>query len=72
MHVAGCPLFPNVSDEMILPNATSSQAPGTQLSFVCVTELLPRNFDVITVTCQVNGLWKPSLEHKHCQKIHGW
>ena len=71
LTVAGCPMFPNASDDMLLLNATSSQAPGTQLSFVCTTELLPRNIDVITITCQVNGLWQPSVEDKHCQKVVG-
>lgn len=64
-------MFPNASDDMLLLNATSSQAPGTQLSFVCATEVFPRNTDVITITCQVNGLWQPSLEDKHCQKVAG-
>ena len=62
-------MFPNASDDMLLLNATSSQAPGTQLSFVCITEELPRNFDVITITCQVNGLWQPSIDDKHCQEF---
>ena len=71
MNAAGCPMFPNASDDMLLLNDTSSQAPGTQLSFVCITEALPRNIDVITITCQVDGLWQPSVDDKHCQEVVG-
>ena len=69
MNAAGCPMFPNASDGILFLNTTSSQAPGTQLSFVCITEVLPRSFDVITITCQVNGLWQPSIGDERCQQV---
>ena len=63
MHAAGCNTVSNTSSLLVL-NTTFSQAPSTQLSFVCTSNLdqepsLHASDQVMTTTCQESGIWAP-------------